>query len=172
MRKQSWRDYRIWSASSFAIVVLVCAHLESFGFGATGLLALLVIGAAASGLLSALYGLLRGSQAWRIVGLHLFGVPLLASMLGGGVARYQQRRSFERGDHIATALASYHQVSGFYPRTLSELVPHYLPTVPRSAMGVLQRVPFDYSRDVREGYSLAFAARPTPRGCAMTSWSV
>jgi len=73
------------------------------------------------------------------------------------VARYQQRRSFERGDHIATALASYHQVSGFYPRTLSELVPHYLPTVPRSAMGVLQRVPFDYSCDVREGYSLAFA---------------
>ncbi len=85
MRKQSWRDYRIWSASSFAIVVLVCAHLESFGFGATGLLALLVIGAAASGLLSALYALLRGSQAWRIVGLHLFGVPLLASMLGGSL---------------------------------------------------------------------------------------
>jgi len=138
VRKQSWRDHRIWSASSFAIVVLVCAHLESFGFGAT----------ACSPSLSS-----GRPQA-------VCSVPSTRYCEGakrGGVARYQQRRSFERGDHIATALASYHQVSGFYPRTLSELVPHYLPTVPRSAMGVLQRVPFDYSRDVREGYSLAFA---------------
>lgn len=173
MKNPGWRDYRVWTVSLSAIVVLICAHLEGFGFVTAGLLGLLVIGMAASGFLSALYGLLRGRQAWLVSGVHLLAVPLLASTLGGAVAHYQQRRSFTRGDHIAAALASYHRVSGSYPTTLSKLVPDYLPAVPRSAMGVLQRVPFHYSRDVREGYSLTFAA-PAWRLChrtAQSSWT-
>jgi hypothetical protein len=135
-------------------------YLESFSIVTAAWLGLVVLAAPLLGAISVIYGLLRRRRSWLVIGVSLIVVPPLALFLASRLARYQERISFTRGDRIATAIESYHEASGSYPTTLSELVPGYLTEVPTSAMGVVRRVPFFYYKDVMsgKGYLLSFPA--------------
>jgi hypothetical protein len=138
------------------------------------LLGLFTLSVALLGAIGVLYGLLLRRRGWLGVGALLILVPPLAAFSASRLARYQEEISFARGDRIVAALASYHEASGSYPETLSELVPGYLAALPESAMGVVRRVPFSYRKAVYadEGYSLSFPA-PAWMVChrtARSSW--
>jgi hypothetical protein len=49
----------------------------------------------------------------------------------------EMREGIERGDQIVQAIEAYNQNNGFYPPTLADLVPDYLPEVPVTNTGQL-----------------------------------
>lgn len=137
--------------------ILVVAHLESFGFAATVLCAMLHLGTLGLGLLLLVVDAIRANARHRRIGSSLLVGALAAIAATSLIHRRQRDRSEATGDAVCTALDAWRDRHGQYPDSLEELVPALLPNVPTSAMGLWSTIPFRYWRDAAgNDYSLAF----------------
>ena len=78
------------------------------------------------------------SRRWRTT--LYFGVTfflVLTALLAGRVVSVRQRAaSMRAAEPIISAAERFHSVTGMYPRSIHELIPAYLPTEPRTKMGL------------------------------------
>lgn len=92
-----------------------------------------------------------------------YAMYLLALIIGMSVSsrihHHCAVNAKERAAPIIEALAEYHLQMGYYPESLSVLVPRYMPEPPAAPVSLLQDRPFDYSRDDEsDNYYLGFPA--------------
>ncbi len=76
----------------------------------------------------------RRSQWFRVS--VIYGLMFLATM---AVLQSNIRLAQRRADPVISAVNRYHSEQGHYPKTLGELVPRYLPSVPRAGFTLLSR---------------------------------
>jgi len=103
------------------------------------------------------------TRSLRRRGAMLVAAAVLAFVLAGFASRRQEQASRERGDALAVALANYWNAHGDFPEHLQDLVPNFVPHLPRTCMGVFDGRPFHYERRETCGYRLAFST---------TGWNV
>jgi hypothetical protein len=160
MRSTRWLDPKPLALGIAAFALITLARLEYaldfLGGGLAGallalimLLALVLLG----------LGAVRKSRPLIIVSTYLLVAMIASIVLGSVILEIQERRSFERGDRIAAALASFYDVAVRYPNSLSELAPAHLERVPATSMGVFRRIEFSYAADPSGAdYRLGFPA--------------
>ncbi|GAB2967752.1 hypothetical protein GCM10027048_43130 [Hymenobacter coalescens] len=93
------------------------------------------------------------------------GTFLLAStasiLLDVFVSQWQDTRTENRLSQLITTLETYHRQQGWYPDSLAQLVPRYLPSRPTTAYGLLHPRPIEYqphleSANVMSSYYLSY----------------
>ncbi len=87
-------------------------------------------------------------------GAFLFIAIAVSNQLAVG---YQQVARNETATRVLVALETFKQENAIYPDRLGELVPDYLASVPRPAMGLLPNDEFTYS-NFGDSYALEFAS--------------
>ena len=116
----------------------------SFGFAATGLLGLLIAVSLAGFFAAVVVGVIR--RRWRVVlyfGTGLF-VVLSSSWAAGFISARQREASIAAAKPIIAAVGRFYSATGYYPQSLADLVPTYLPIEPRTRMG-FRGTPFTLS---------------------------
>lgn len=101
----------------------------------------------------AIFNLLQRLRIYfALIGIACF----LAFFTGGRIMWQQSKVSRHRAEIVIDGLSRYYTDHGTYPESLRDLVPDYLPSVPRSSMGFIPRK-FRYSYyDPLPVYRLSF----------------
>ena len=115
---------------------LVAFQVGAFGFGAAGVLGL-VLGATLLGFcISALVGI--ATRRWNFT--LYFGIALFSEFsslwAAGFISERQRLPSIVATQPIIAAAERFHIATGSYPRSFDDLVPAYLSTEPRTKMGI------------------------------------
>jgi hypothetical protein len=90
---------------------------------------------------------------WRLA-LFTIAVPLLTLGLALGNEAIQYRIGKANAPRIVAACEDFHAVTGKFPKTLDELVPRYLPSIPRAkyCLNYGEFVYFNYGRPMLVWY--------------------
>lgn len=125
----------------FAVALLAWAALvslevgASFGSTVTGLLGLLFVASLLCSFVAVIVGII--SRRWRVT--LYFGTALFIIFSSSWAARFistrQREASIAAAQPIIAAAERFHSTTGAYPQSLSDLIPAYLPTEPRTRMG-------------------------------------
>jgi len=160
MRSTRWLDPKLLALGIIAFALITLVRLElAFDFLESGLVGALLLLVTLIALVLLGFGAIRKSRPLVIVSTYLLVGMLSSVVFSSAILDIQERRSFARGDQIAAALASFHDVAARYPNSLSELVPAHLERVPATSMGVFRRIEFSYSADPSGAdYGLGFPA--------------
>lgn len=125
----------------FAAAMLTWAALvslmvgASFSSGAAGLLGLLLVASLLCSFVAVIVGII--SRRWRVT--FYFGTAVFIIFSSSWAARFistrQREASIAAAQPIIAAAERFHSSTGAYPQSLSDLIPAYLPTEPRTRMG-------------------------------------
>lgn len=155
----------VWLA---ATVVLTVASLETHGFGAGGLLGMVMFITIAVGCWFVVRGWRQCHRGLVAAGIALAGSVVTTIVAGSAIEAAQVERTERVGDTIIAALARHRERTGAYPRALAELVPSELPSVPVTRVGVFSREPFRYAADAAGSTFWLHFSLPLFRECGRT----
>jgi hypothetical protein len=130
----------------------------SFGFAATGMLGLAVLGSVAVFFVAVLAGIF--SKRWRAACVCGFMVIVVftSSLTASLISTRQREASMVAAEPVIVALERFHAAMGSYPRELDDLIPVYLAGKPRTKMG-FRGDSFLYWCDA-DGFELGFSVPP------------
>ncbi|MCB2410165.1 hypothetical protein [Hymenobacter lucidus] len=135
----SRRLYRPWFFTLLLGLALVLLELETGAWLCPPVLVVAGLGLPISLLLTFL-GSGRLQRLARSVAIAL-GLAILAFPV---VSHWQQQVSQRRAAGLIRALGAFHTAQHAYPDSLEQLVPAYLPQLPRTGYSLLSRTPFAY----------------------------
>ncbi len=122
---------RIATLRAHAIVASVALAVDAFLWGGVALLIL----AALVGFLSGLALMVRGIFAEReriLTGALVVATYVVALLILARIVALHSTGAQARAEPVIRAIDAYRAAHGDYPRNLAELVPAYLPSIPRA----------------------------------------
>jgi hypothetical protein len=108
---------------------------ELFGYSQIGLLGLTIVGLVIGLFVALAIGAVK--RRWKpalYIGVALV-ICLSSIFVVQTISARQQAASMAGAEPIIAAIERYHATTGAFPRTIAELIPTYLPSMPRSSMG-------------------------------------
>lgn len=154
MRAKRWISWVGLTVIGCGLVVFEISE-ASFGMGAAGVIGLALLTAIIIFLVGTVIGI--GSGRWRVAGTSgaIVLTIIASSWVAGRITERQRQASMAAARPIIAAAEQYHGINGVYPASLQELIPTYLPSEPRTRMG-LTGTQFHLAPDAWGGFGISF----------------